>query len=271
MKSTKTYIPQTGIEYPADPFTSTVAASVETRQIAFDETYPYHDDSFDYKWNTFLCYAGLWTVGFLLNRIKYGLRIEGRKNFTSNRKLFREKGGISICNHVYRWDAVSILDVLRFRSMKLPVLNQHLLGKDHWFIRSIGGIALPDDIGGLKKFNEAMDRYAAEGRWIHVFPEARRWEFYAPIRPFKIGAFNMAWKYDRPILPLAISYRERKGIYKYLGKKSDPLITIHVGTPVIPDKSVSRKEDTNRMREEAHAQMVKMVGMENNPWPAAID
>ncbi|MCQ2145669.1 MAG: 1-acyl-sn-glycerol-3-phosphate acyltransferase [Bacteroidales bacterium] len=263
------FVPQTGIDYPSDPSAKIVPVGQKYHDFVFDATYPYLDDSFDYKYNRFLCYAGLWSFAFLLNRLIHGLRVHGRKNIRQNRKLFRS-GAMAVCNHVYRWDALCVLDAIRYRTVKVPMFSGHFLGKDLWFLRSIGGIPIPEDRGGLMKFNEAFDEYHRRGEWILAYPEAARWDFYAPIRPFHTGVFNMAWKYKIPVVPMVISYRERKGLYKLFGK--GPCVDITVGTPILPSAETPRKVEVARLRDEAHEQMVRMAGWEGkNPWPSHLD
>ena len=78
----------------------------------------------------------------------------------------------------------------------------------------------------------------------------------------------MAYKYDIPVIPCVITYRPRTGLYRLTGKKNTPLMTLHIGTPVIPDTSRPRKEEVSRMLRESHSQMVNMAGILKNPWPA---
>lgn len=103
-----------------------------------------------------------------------------------------------------------------------------------------------------------------------MFPEACRWDFYQPIRPFKKGAFAMAVRYQVPVLPLVISYRKATRIHKLLGIKH-PLITIHIGEPLVSPPELSRKEAALWLRKEAHCQMCAMAGIEKNRWPAEGD
>jgi 1-acyl-sn-glycerol-3-phosphate acyltransferase len=101
-----------------------------------------------------------------------------------------------------------------------------------------------------------------------VFPEEVRWNYYKPIRPFRKGAFTMAYKYNVPVIPFVITYRERKGLYRLFGKKSEPLMTLTVGEPLLPDRTHSRKEEVDGMRIKLHTQMEQMAGILENPWPA---
>jgi 1-acyl-sn-glycerol-3-phosphate acyltransferase len=61
---------------------------------------------------------------------------------------------------------------------------------------------------------------------MHFYPEGSMWLFYPDIRPFKPAVFKYAVKYDRPIVPLTMSFRPRKGPTKLFTKK--PQVDLHV-------------------------------------------
>ena len=143
--------------------------------------------------------------------------------------------------------------------------------KDHWFIKYFCTIPVPQTRGGMRKFEDAFDTLNAEKKWFHVFPESCRWEMYQPIRPFKKGAFTWAYKYDKPIIPCAISYRPRHGFWKLFGDQTRPLMQLNIGAPIYPDKTKPRKEEVMRLLKESHAAMVRLAGIEHNPWPDYID
>ena len=79
----------------------------------------------------------------------------------------------------------------------------------------------------------------------------------------------MSYKYNKPLLPCVITYRERKGIFRLFGPKSLPLLTVTIGEPIFPDTTQPRKTEVERLREVAHSQMQHMAGITHNPWPAA--
>ena len=137
-------------------------------------------------------------------------------------------------------------------------------------MKAIGGVAVPEELSGLRAFDKAMDELHANKQWIHLFPESCSWRFYAPLRPFKTGAFNMAYRHGLPVVPLVISFRPRTGWRKLFGK-GEPLLTIHVGDPIVPDLTVPRKAEVARIRDLAHQTMLDMAGIVSNPWPSSID
>lgn len=80
----------------------------------------------------------------------------------------------------------------------------------------------------------------------------------------------MAYRYSLPIIPMIISFRPRTGWRRFFNKE-EPLLTIHVGDPIIPTPNTPRKEEAARMRDLAHKAMLDMAGIVSNPWPSNID
>lgn len=262
-----TYLPDAGIDYPQDDAMARLVPAPILKDIKFDDSYPYLDDSLSFRMGSALLYAMVFTGMSWLNNICYGVRYRGRDVLRKYRKEL--KGGlVSVCNHCYRYDGMAVAKLLRHR-LWIPMLHEHFQGPNAWMLRHFGGIPLTDGtLSAQKKFNEAFDEIHRRGGWIHVFPEARNWHFYKPLRPFAKGAFTMAYKYNIPVLPINISYRERTGIYKLFGKAEEPLMTITVGEPIFPDVSQPRKNEVERLQLAAHAAVCELGGIIRNTWPA---
>ena len=255
------YVPEPMADFSAeDPFTKMAPIRGELKDMKFDDTYPYLDKSLKFKIWHILVYLATWIAAFPVNRIRYGLKIEGRKKIRQNRKLFAN-GMMTVCNHVYRWDMICVLQAMRFRRAWIPMYAQPFRGKDGFLMKNISG---------LRAFDKALDELHDRKQWIHIFPESCSWKFYAPLRPFKTGAFNMAYKYALPVIPMVITFRPRTG-WRKLFSKDEPLVTIHVGDPIIPNPNTPRKEEVARMRDLAHKTMLDMAGIVSNPWPSSID
>ena len=264
------YVPEPTVEFSGDnPFTKMAPIRGKIKDIKFDGTYTYLDKSLKFKiWHS-LIYLITWIVAFPANRIRFGLKIEGREKILQNRKLFAN-GVMTVCNHVHRWDMICVLQAMRYRKAWIPMYAQPFRGKDGFLMKAIGGIAIPEDHSGLRAFDKALDELHATKQWIHLFPESCSWNFYAPLRPFKTGAFNMAYRYSLPIIPMIISFRPRNGWRRFFFK-NDPLLTIHVGDPIVPDLNTPRKEEAARMRDITHKAMLDMAGIISNPWPSSMD
>lgn len=264
------FVPSPMEDFPADdPHHMMQRTRGHVRDLVFDDTYPYLDKSFKFKINRLFVYTVLRALVSVHTYLFYGLRIEGKDILKKHRKLLRS-GMMTVCNHVCRWDMICVLHAMSFRRAWIPMFRNSFMGKDGYLMKHVGGIPVPVDRSGLKQFNEAFDELCSNNQWIHIFPESCSWKYYTPIRPFKIGAFNMAYKYNLPIFPFAISFRERTG-WRKIFHSDEPLITIHIGEPIFPDTTKPRKEEAARLRDLAHAEMLRLAGIVQNPWPSAID
>lgn len=270
----KAYVPDMGIQYPDNPFQRMLKVEVENSEdgkYRFDETFPYLDNSFNYKINNILGFIFQWTIAVCWNRLHYGLRISGQRKLHVFRQSLKN-GAMCICNHVYQFDALSVNQaVCPFRKMRIPMYAKHFNGSKRWFMRYVGGVPIPETTSGFRKFNEAFDEFHRRRNWMLVFPESVRWDWYRPIRPFFKGGFSMAYKYGIPIIPVVITYRKRRGVYRLFGKKELPCVNIQVGEPLFVDKSLPKAAETERLLKLTHQCMVRMAGIVDNPWPAQAE
>ena len=222
-------------------------------------------------------------LGWIL-RIRYGLRwrIEGetkwRRSSCGVRRWLKQfdlsRGAITIANHCYRHDCASVLTTFHASARtRIPMFAPNFRTKDQFYLRIVGGIPIPSAEAGLsamKAFNAAFDAYDKEGYWFHIFPEAKRWDWYKPLRPFQKGAFTMAYKYNKPIIPFAVTYRERTGIWRLFGPKDEPLTQVVIGAPIYPDTTKPRAVETERLLKETHATICRLAGIEHNTWPSSL-
>ena len=278
-----TYVPPVNIAYPEDdPYVGLYQPVYDRDFPAVDASYPYFDESPKTRRLIFRCYAFILPLmGFIL-RFKYGLRwqIEGEKRWHRCagpvRRWLKQydlsHGAITIANHCYRHDCASVLTAIHAnRHTRIPIFAPNFRTKDQIFLRMVGGIPIPAPEAGLsamKAFNAAFDQYNAEGYWFHIFPEAKRWDWYKPLRPFQKGAFTMSYKYNKPILPCAVTYRERTGIWRLLGPKDEPLTQVVIGAPIYPDTTQPRAAETERLLNLTHETICRLAGIEHNTWPS---
>ncbi len=265
------YIPDVGIDYPEDDPYARLYKPVYDRNVVVDANYPYLNNSLKYRflnwsmWNLLLKFG----LGLKL-RIQMGLRFKGRENLKKYKDVL-SGGAITIANHMYRLDCPCVLLAVKAKhTTRIPMFAPNFSTKDNFFLNVVGGVPIPPREAGItaiKKFNEAFDEFHRRGYWFHIFPEAARWDFYKPLRPFQKGAFSMSYKYNMPLLPCVITYRERTGIYRLFGKKSLPLLQVEIGAPIIPDRTATRGQEVERLREEAHHTMERMAGITHNSWP----
>ena len=175
------YVPDLGLVYPEQPDAHMFEVKV-THEVKVDENYPFLDKSFRFRFMRGLMHLGIYTIVFSLSPLRYGLKIEGRNILRKHRKLF-ENGVMTVSNHIHRWDLLFVLQALRYRTMYFPAWKDNLSGPDEGLIRLAGGIPVPEELHTIKYFNQAFDEIHAKKKWIHVFPESSRFDYFQPIRP----------------------------------------------------------------------------------------
>ena len=117
------------------------------------------------------------------------------------------------------WDYLCVLKAIRPHLAYFPAWKTNFEGSNRHLIRLSGGIPVPEDSArALIKFNEAIEEVLKSGKWLHFFPEGSLWFFYPDIRPLKKAVFKYAVRYEKPIIPITMSFRPRKGIMKLFGK-----------------------------------------------------
>ncbi len=227
--------------------------------VNLDENYPYLQESFWFKCQRSFLFVALNAIVFPLMRITHGLRIYGKENIKNNEDLLKD-GGITISNHVFMWDYLCVLRAIRPHLAYFPAWKTNLEGSNRHIIRMAGGIPVPtDSIHSMIKFNKAIDKILDSNKWLHFFPEGSLWFYYPDIRPLKKAVFQYAVKHNKPVLPISMSFRPRKGIMKLLGRK--PLVDLHIGEPMLPDKELAPKEAALKLQKDAYHIMQVMNGI----------
>ena len=225
----------------------------------FDEDYPYRQKGFIYGCIRAFYWFMVNVIVFPLLRLTHGLRIDGKENLKKYKKELKG-GAITVSNHVFMWDFLCVLKAVRPRLMHFPGWKTNLDGPNRFLIRMSGGIPIPtNSLRSMVKFKRAMESVLEDGKWLHVFPEGSMWFFYPDIRPLKNTAFTYAVKYGKPIVPIAMSFRERRGITKLFTKK--PCVDLHIGEVMFPDKTISPREAINKMHRDAYHVMQVMCGI----------
>lgn len=229
------------------------------RETAFDVNYPYLRKDFAFKCLRSVYWMGLQTIGFLLVRITHGLRIYGRENLKPYKEALKG-GAITIANHVFYFDLICVLAAIRPHLLYFPAWKENLNGGNRLWIRMSGGIPIPtNSIRAMIRFKQAMQDVLESDKWMHIYPEGSMWLFYPDLRPFKPAVFKYAVKYQRPIIPMAMSFRPRKGITKLFTKK--PQVDLHVGVPLFADTTLSPADAAKDLQARAHHVMQEMLGI----------
>lgn len=127
-------------------------------------------------------------------------------------------------------------------------------------LQAYGGFPVVKTPYGWTKAYQCMKNVLVEKKWLHVYSEAACWYYYVPIRDFLNGTFRLAYGTKCPIIPLAFSFRKRRGLSRLFFSK-EPLVTLRIGEPLYADQNLSRSDAVVKLREEVHLAMVLLSGL----------
>lgn len=217
-------------------------------------------EEYDYlrrgKWDT-LVHAVVFSAGLLLLRVYdfllFGLRIEGWRN----RVKLGKRGAVAVCNHVHTLDCTMIAQVLWPKRQYYVALqsNLEMKGVRH-LVRLLGGIPIPEDRRLRQRFPQVLQEALGLGAVIPIYPEGELRHYCRELRPFRNTAFSTAWRAGVPILPMCVTYREPRGLWRL---KSRPCLTLHILPAVEPDPSAPKGREVARLREETFARMAACI------------
>jgi len=163
-----------------------------------------------------------------------------------------------LSNHQGAFDIPALQSVLpvQFRWVaKKSLFKVPFVG---WSMRLAGYISIDREnpAEAVKSMEEAAEKMS-RGSSVVIFPEGTRSETGA-LLPFKRGAFMLARKSGRPIVPVAIS--GTSGILKKGGFIVNPVrVTIAIGSP-IPIGSSDEKELRNMTKRQVEAMLKGAAG-----------
>ena len=239
----------------------------------FDANYPYIDNSFKLRtarfWIRILMYILIWPI---LCFFMMGLKVKGRKKLKYHKDELKN-GAISISNHVHLWDYIANMKAIRPYKPDVLIWAPNIRGENGKMMRGVGGIPIPDDNKeGMRAMNEAVGKYLEEGGWLQVYAEGSMWEYYPYVRPFKLGAFSLACRYNKPILPLGFSFRKPSWIRKHIFGQ-DAAITVTVGEPIYRDESLPEAEQRIDLARRTHEAICTLSNLQDgeNLYPPIFD
>lgn len=186
--------------------------------------------------------------------LMFGLVIRGWEN----RIRLGKKGAVAVCNHVHTLDCTMMAQVLWPKRMYFVTLqsNLEMKGVRH-FVRLLGGIPIPEDRALRRAFPRVLAQALALGAVIPIYPEGELAHYCPQLRPFHKTAFATAWRAGVPVLPMCITYRAPRGIWRF---KKRPCLTLHILPAVEPDRSAPRAQEIARLQNETQARMRACIG-----------
>lgn len=213
--------------------------------------YDYLQNSF---WKTFFHYLVLFPVlGILriLDTAAFGLHIHGIQNY----KALKHTGVVSVCNHVHYMDCTMIaLALFRKRmyfmtleeNFRIPVVKQ--------LIRILGAVPQSNHPHRTKELFSKLEDALKQGAAVQIYPERVLRPYYnLGTRKMQRGAFKMAVEANVPVLPMVITYREPKGLYRLFKKK--PCMDLTLLPAVDPPAAETPQESARLLQRQVEKAM----------------
>ena len=164
-----------------------------------------------------------------------GVEVKGKEH------LAGLKSAIVTTNHVHILDCIAVKHALLPKRTKYVVAEFNVMkGTLGRMMQAEGILPLSKDRQVMRKFDEAVGYYLNKGQFVAICPEQAMWEMYDKPRPFKIGAFHYAVKYDVPVLPIFITFRP-SGTYDAEGNEIKHF-TVNIMPPLYANKELNPKE-----------------------------
>lgn len=227
-------------------------------KINFDENYNYYIKNPIKKFlsKVFMTFAvPLFKV---IHYLGFGLKIKNKKILKALRK--QKTAFITIANHCLILDSTMSVATTFPKTLYMPTVEPTMkIPVARLILRAGNVMPIPFNIRGLVKFKNDCNEILKNGKVLHYFPEGALWPYYGKLREFKPGAFRFAVDANIPVLPYCFYFRERRGLWKLLGKK--PLVTLEVIEPIYPDNSLSKKDAINDLMNKSHSAMKQIIDL----------
>ena len=124
-------------------------------------------------------------------------------------------------------------------------------------IRIFGAIPISESLSAKQETRNAMNCALQKGNFVQIYPEGILRPYYPALRPFRSGAFHMAYINNKPILPAVITYRTPKGLRKLLKKK--PCLQLNILEPIYPNIKAPKAEEIQRLKELCMQKMQEQI------------
>ena len=262
-------------KYPYPEYTDGHYLDVEEKtHYVFDENYPYVDTSKKFRSKQFWIRVLLRTIVFPMAKIRFGLKVNGKKNLKTY-KLELSQGVISVTNHIHFWDYIFLMRTVKPRRTNVLVWAPNVNGPSGSSVRLVGGIPIPENnLKATMVYYNAIDKLINQDHgWLQIYAEGSMWEYYAPIRPFKRGSSFFAIQFNKPVMPIAYSYRKPTWIRKKIFHQA-ARITINVGEPIYPDNNIVDKNERELdLTRRVHERICELAGIDPrfNIYPSIYD
>lgn len=161
-------------------------------------------------------------------------------------------GAVITCNHFHPMDSFimqRVFDKSGHKKRLYRVIREgnytSFPGFYGFLMRNCNTLPLSSDMRTMKKFLRAVSEVLEAGNCLLIYPEQSMWWNYRKPKPMKPGAFDMAVKNRVPVIPCFITMADTDKT----GPDGFPVqaYTPHLGAPIWPDETLSKKEARERL------------------------
>lgn len=234
------------IIYYTDELTDEFSTAVITPK-AIDENYVYCHDAAFKRFTHFFWYRVVATpIGFCYAKLAHRHKIVGKEKLKAGKK----QGYFLYGNHTQDIGDAVIPTLLTTPKDAYVIVHPNNVSMPYLgrVTPSMGALPLPDSMKAYRNFMGAVERRAAEGNAVVIYPEAHIWPYYTGIRPFTDDSFAYPVKQNLPVFCFTNTYQKRK-----LSKK--PRIVTYVDGPFYPDEARPPRERRRALRDQVYHAM----------------
>ncbi|WP_038080785.1 lysophospholipid acyltransferase family protein [Treponema socranskii] len=188
-----------------------------------------------FLWCVFIRAAAT-VLGPVLTKFVLGARVEGRKNLCS------VKGFVAVCNHVHSLDNMIVREAVFGHTLYITVAEfNNMRGPIGSIMRGAGTLPFSGNVKAMNELQKTLSLLLAKGCAVLGYPEQSLWLRYEKPRPFHTGMFHIAAANSVPVVPMFITFSAPSKLRSFFSKKK--VATLHILSPIYPDKTLSRKEN----------------------------
>jgi len=210
--------------------------------------------------------AVLFGIFFVILRVFLGFRLRGKENL----RALGGRGAVSVCNHVQMLDCAMVHQLLHgHRLYYLTIESNFRVPFIRRFVRWGGGVPLSPKPRRLREMYDAMGAALSKGSFVQVYPETVLLPYARNLRDFATGAFFLAVRNDAPVLPMVVTLREPRGLYRLLKRK--PCVQLTCLAPIYPPQGMKQSAAIRTMAEECYDAMAHAIERIEGKSPEEIE
>lgn len=216
-------------------------ANIDIKTKKLDDGYKYLHQNLFWRFIEFVLYRLIaQPLVFLFSKIVYHQKFINKKVL----KAARKSGAFLYANHSH-----TLMDAFSPNLICVEKRSHIIAGPDTTSIPGIknlvvmlGVIPIGYTVKHMRNLIDCIEYRIKQKRIITIFPEAHIWPYYTKIRPFVATSFKYPVEFNQPVFTMTNCYQKKR-----FGKR--PKIISIVDGPFYPDKSLSKKEQTQQLRD----------------------